>query len=183
MFRLVNWMVIFIIGCGDGEQPHRGAKAPARGNSSQPPADGIPVEELEENFDGEQAEAGAVPIGDGEEGLAALAELEPCFAFQDDDLSGFLTVRGDDSCAGSVCEQFAVYREQPYLVMVHGAPGVETCIAIHRSSGYLTISHQTGTVTHKDDFFEWCAVFGPSATERFLLRSLTPSSVVSLAVE
>lgn len=107
-----------------------------------------------------------------------------CITRQDDDIFGSITIEDDAECNELPGENsFEIYKEQPYIVSLSGTPGQSYCVDVHRESGYITISHETGTVTRNGNLFTWCVVHGDYEAERMLIRSLTPSAHVTLAVE
>ena len=83
---------------------------------------------------------------------------------------------------GYLREELDVNRETPFMVSLTGLPGVEYCAQILRESGYLTISHRTGSVRREGDVFTWCVTPTDYTPEMILLRSLTEHVRCTLVV-
>lgn len=65
---------------------------------------------------------------------------------------------------------------------LYGIPQVAYCIAVMRVTGYITISHRSGTVTRDGDIFSWCITPQSEEVETMTVRSLTVRARFLLSV-
>ncbi|MBP9718248.1 hypothetical protein KBD59_03050 [Candidatus Gracilibacteria bacterium] len=82
-------------------------------------------------------------------------------------------------------EEVVVHQQAPFSLELYGQSGLEYCIEVLRTSGYITISHERGVVHRDGDYFTWCvtpAAFSSLQPEKALIRSFTASATVTVSV-
>ena len=76
---------------------------------------------------------------------------------------------------------FELYENFPLTLALEGAPGIAYCLTVYLMRGYITVSHEEGSVTREGKLFTWCI----TATENVntaVIRSLTAHSEIELLV-
>lgn len=90
---------------------------------------------------------------------------------------------GGQCDGGEGARYFEVTKAAPISFSLYGVAGVEYCVELSRTSGYITISHERGKVTRKGDLFTWCITPKVSEdSELMMVRSFTASAGFNLAV-
>ena len=85
-------------------------------------------------------------------------------------------------CSGGSAQAFDVSKGVPIYFLLYGASGIEYCVEVERTSGYVTISHDRGVVTREGDIFTWCITPSTEDSEFMMVRSFTASAGFNLTV-
>ena len=89
---------------------------------------------------------------------------------------------GGQCGSGEGVRYFSVEKGAPVSFALYGVVGIQYCVEVIRDYGYITISHERGTVTRKGDLFTWCITPTSEDPEFTTVRSFTASAGFELAV-
>ncbi|MBI5413132.1 hypothetical protein HZA42_02160 [Candidatus Peregrinibacteria bacterium] len=160
------WLFFIVLGCGEPEMipANSLSKGEVRQQDGSGKADGV-------------ADGGTHGVSYG------IGLCMDAFSGASDQRVIFTPKPKDGACGyAQNAMDFTAGYERPVVLELHGISYVSYRIDVMRSSGYITISHRAGDVTHIGDTFSWYLVPGSEQPEEARVLSLTANASFKIVV-